>query len=176
MVRMKLLKSTMEESTQVGGRETMRSVTVDSALGMLSRRPLPPIWIPACDGEVRYFGSFENIRRWQAGPLFRYLLDNDPAVRQEVAYAIGTFMAIENLESDLVTAAVKELHACWLRQDDPEVQGVLLETIGIIRYANDDQRRDAEAFLVKESGDHNPDVKVLGAVSGLEAMIRRTTQ
>ena len=84
--------------------------------------------------------------------MFRMLLDDNPEIRIEGAYAIGTYMAVENLEGDLVTAVVKELHSCWQKQTDPIVQGQLLASIGVIRYANDGQRLAAEEFLVKSQG------------------------
>lgn len=175
MIRMTRTKAMLNDPKAPPG--TVRAVMVDFPLGHLDKRdehPLPAIWIPVCLQEAQYFESFDHLQRWQAGLLFHRLLDDDPRIRAEAAYSIGTRMAVENLEKNLVTAAVKELHACWLKQDDPSVQGVILATVGAIRYANDEQRQEAEAFLVKES--QGPSVKVLGAAYGLEAMIRRTPQ
>ena len=145
-------------------------VLVDSSLGSLYEKPLPPQFVPACLADAQYFGSSDHLRRWQPGPWFQFLIDDNPEIRKEAAYAIGTRMSADGLEGDLVTAAAKELHACWLKQFDPAVQGVMLETFGVIRYASDAQRQEAEAFLVAES--QGPVAKVLGAVRGLEAMIR----
>jgi cyclophilin family peptidyl-prolyl cis-trans isomerase/HEAT repeat protein len=145
-------------------------VLVDSSFGSLYEKPLPPQFVPACLGDAQYFGSSDHLRRWQPGPWFQFLIDDNPEIRKEAAYAIGTRMSAEGLEGDLVTAAVRELHACWLKQSDPAVQGVMLETLGVIRYASDEQRQEAEAFLVAES--KGPVAKLLGAVRGLEAMIR----
>ena len=170
------LRRSTARATSIGSRATLadEGLMVSSPLGMMQSRPLPPLWIPVCNGEVQVFGSFERLRRWQAGPLFQFLLDDDPEIRNEAAYAIGTHLAADGLDGDLITGAVRELRACWLKQDDPEVQGLILATIGAIRYANEAQRQDAESFLVKESQGSN--LKVLGAVRGLEAMIRRSLQ
>ena len=152
-------------------------IDVDSILGEIQDRmkmSKKPLWVPVCLGEVQHFGSYDQLRRWQAGPLFQYLIDDNPEIRKEAAYAIGTRMGAENLEADLVTAAVREIHACWLKQTDPDVQATILASIGNIRYANEQQRQTAEDFLVREAKGSNR--KILGAVTGLEAMIRRYPQ
>lgn len=161
-------------ATSAGPWTTYYGVYVDSGLGSLYTRPLPTQFVPACLGEAQYFGSDNSLRRWQPGPWFQFLIDDNPEIRKEAAYAIGTRLWRENLEADLITAAVRELHACWLKQGDPAIQAVMLETFGIIQYADDAQREAAEAFLVAES--QGPPAKILGAVRGLEAMIRRSQE
>ena len=152
-------------------------IDVDSILGeMQDRKKMAskPLWVPVCRGEVQYFGSFAQLRRWQAGPLFQYLIDDNPEIRKEAAYSVGMRMGAENLEADMVNAAVNELRACWLKQSDVAVQSVFLATLGVIRYTNEEQRKGIEDFLVKES--QGSSTKVLGAVQGLEALIRRNPQ
>ncbi len=147
---------------------------VSDTLGMLIGRPLPPQFVPVCNAEAQYFGSSEQMRRWQPGPLFQFLIDDSTEIRKEAAYAIGSRLSKSGLDPDLVTAATKELQACWLKQSDAAVQGLMLEAIGMTRYPIPTQREDAEAFLVAES--QGAPLKVLGAVRGLEAMVRQNTQ
>ena len=95
-------------------------------------------------------------------------------VRKEAAYALGAQLAKPNLDAELLQAALKELHVCWLTQTDPEVQGLLLEALGVVQYEDAKQADDAQVFLVKESRGLTP--KILGAVRGLEALFRLNPQ
>ena len=91
---------------------------------MLIGRPLPPQFVPVCNAEAQYFGSSDqHLRRWQPGPLFQFLIDDSAEIRKEAAYAIGTRLSKPDQDADLVTAASKELRACWLKQSDAAVQG-----------------------------------------------------
>ena len=150
---------------------TMRGVVTSTTVGQIEKQPFPPLWIPVCKPDVQLFGSVEHLERFQPGPILQRLLDSDPRIRLDAAYSIGTRLSVDNLEENLVTGAVNELRACWLSQSDPAVQGVMLASFGAVHYSTDDQRREIEDFLVRES--QGPGVKVLGATSGLEAMIRR---
>lgn len=149
-------------------------VRLSGSLGMVIPRPFPPIWVPACNAEVQHFGQAENLRRWLPGPVFRLLKNTNIDVRKEAAYALGVQLARPNLDPELLQAALKELHVCWLTQSDPDVQGLLLEALGVVRYESAEQEDEAQAFLVRESRGLMP--KVLGAVKGLEALFRLNPQ
>lgn len=144
------------------------------APGMVISPPLPTIFVPACDAEVQQFGQAENLRRWYPGTAFRLLKNTNIDVRKEAAYALGAQLAKPNLDSELLQAALKELHVCWFTQTDPEVQGLLLEALGVVQYEDAKQADDAQVFLVKESRGLTP--KILGAVRGLEALFRLNPQ
>lgn len=159
-------------ATDAGPWTTYYGVYVHSPLGTLYGPPLPPQFVPFCLADAQYFGGPGQSRRWQPGPWFQFLIDDSLEIRKEAAYAIGTRMSRGDLEPDLVTGAVRELRACWLKQSDPAVQGVMLETFGVIKYVDEAQRQEAESFLVAEA--QGSSTKVLGAVRGLEAMIRRS--
>jgi len=144
----------------------------------------------ACKTEVQLFDSTTAPKRWQPGRLFFLLTDvpppvvgrvgarpptpvNNTPVRQEAAYAIGVRLSQPGLDADLVTAATRELQACF--KTVPDVASLLLEDIGLARYEKTDQIREAEAFLVEGAshGASKPDGPILlGGMMGLEALYR----
>jgi len=142
-----------------------RAGTAGAQLGSLT---VDPRILAACNAEVQLFGNL----RWHPGRLFFLLLSPNERIRKEGAYAIGVQLSKPGLEANLVTAATKEIRSCLQRPVDPGTAGLLLEAIGVARYANDDLIAEAEAFLVAEA--QGP--KILGAVRGLEALIRRNAQ
>ena len=127
----------------------------------------------AC-GPVQMFGSIVEPLRWFPGELFRLLLDANPGVQKEAAYAIGTRLSASGRSADLTTAAFNEIRSCLklpparLRDD---VRGLLVEAVGVTAYANDEQRGAAEAFLLDQPSSSID--RVLGVARGLEALIRQ---
>lgn len=147
----------------------------------------------ACRTEAQVFDGATDPKRWQPGKLFVYLLDlppqttvrgvtekpnsNNPLVKLEAAYALGTRLSHPGIHPDIVTAATREIQACFRTfvEKDWALAGWLLEDIGETRYERDDQIAEAESFLVAQ--DHGPHVEiVMGATKGLEALYRQHGQ
>jgi aminopeptidase YwaD len=131
---------------------------------------------PVCDPKVQIVGGLENPRRWQPGQLFRLLADQNVSVRKEAAYALGVRLADAKMDAELVVAAGVELRACLLLEKQPEVQGLILEAIGVAHYGNDDARTDAEVYITDQSNllpSTDNQFKVLGVAKGLEALFRQ---
>jgi cyclophilin family peptidyl-prolyl cis-trans isomerase/HEAT repeat protein len=145
-----------------------------TAPGLLGELRETAVVLPACSATSQIVGGLEAPRRWQPGQLFRLLRDRTVNVRKEAAYAIGVRLADAGLESELVTAAGIELRGCLLNEADPQVQGLLLEAIGVAHYGSDALRSDAEMFITQQS--NGAPLKVLGAAKGLEALIRQNVR
>jgi len=158
----------------------------------------------ACRAEAQVFDGASDAKRWQPGRFFVFLRDlpttttrprtangvilppvdsNNPLVRHEAAYALGVRLSRPGLDENLMTAAARELFACFgintqknAAQDvDLANAGLILETIGTAQYARDDQITEAETFLVGQA--HGPNLPILiGAVKGLEALYRQHGQ
>ena len=116
-------------------------------------------FVPACNAEAR----------WQAGALFLKMRHENPVVRKEAAYGIA--VKLSETEGELLRLALIELRACFDREVAPDVQAVLLEGWGIARYSNDEQRAEAETFLIDQTRSRTA-VRTLGAVKALESLIR----
>jgi cyclophilin family peptidyl-prolyl cis-trans isomerase/Zn-dependent M28 family amino/carboxypeptidase len=145
-----------------------------------------PGFVSACRTEVQLFDSTTEPKRWQPGRLFFLLTDapptvavragarpatvNNTRVRREAAYAIGARLAQPGLDEMLVTAATRELQACFRLM--PDIANLILEDIGVARYERDDQIREAEAFLVATTGG----AQAYGGAKGLEALYRQHGQ
>lgn len=78
------------------------------------------------------------------------------------------------LDPNVVTAATKDLRACFNMAGASELAGLILEALGLARYTNEGEIRDTENFLAQQS--HGTAVKILGAVTGLEALLRQHPQ
>jgi aminopeptidase YwaD len=127
---------------------------------------------PACNAEAQIFGGILNPARWQPGALFRMLIHNDLRVRREAAYGLGVVLSRPGLDANVATAARKEIAACLINAGNDEVTQLLLEAIGVARYGTDEDRVAATAFLIERTKKlFLPEV--LGAVKGLEALIRQ---
>ena len=157
---------------------------------------------PSCAGEVQIFGDATNLRRWQPGRLFRMLTEstgygvfrdgNEPLptepelslsrqrIAREGAYAIGVLLSRPGQDANLVAAATKELRGCFtafnfhLNRSDGELAGLFLEDLGLANYGSEAQIAEAENYLTQES--HGGVLKILGAVKGLEGLIRQHPQ
>jgi HEAT repeat protein len=152
----------------------------------------------ACDQQVTIIGDAASPRRWQPGRLFFMLrelrgfsvrsrgnttsMPTSPEwagvrmrVAMEGAYAIGGLLSREDLDSDVITAATKELRACvmWLG-DAGEAGNLILEDLGLPHYRTDAEAAEAENFLIQQSYGTGP--RTLGALKGLEALIRQHPQ
>jgi cyclophilin family peptidyl-prolyl cis-trans isomerase len=97
---------------------------------------------------------------------------SDVGVRHEAAYGLGVKLA--ETDGDVIPAAIEELRACLDRETEPSVDALILEAFGLARYTTEIQMDEAEALLVREA--HGPVERVLGAVRGLEALLRRSPQ
>ena len=166
-----LARGTRSVNPEERWRTAQAEVRRRGSLGSVVPRPYPATWLAACNAEAQLFGSFETSRRWQPGIAFRLLRSGSVAERREAAYAIGVQLSQPNLDRELITAAIKELRVCWPTQSDPDVQGLLLEAMGVARYPDQAQALEAQAFLLKESRGLAP--KVLSAAKGLEALFRQ---
>ncbi len=134
---------------------------------------------PVCKGEVQIFGSANDPLRWQPGELFMLLRDRDARIRREAAYGIGYALSRPGLDPLISTAARKELEACVLIETtqaggSPEVAGLLLEAMGATRYAKDEDRAAAAAYLLERTR-RPAAAEVLGAAKGLEVLIRQAS-
>ncbi len=87
------------------------------------------------------------------------------------AYAIGVRLSAAKVDVDLVTGAAAELQACLLRETDPNVQGLILEDLGVALYGTDEERNAAETFIVQQA--HGMAPRILGAMKGLAALFRQ---
>jgi hypothetical protein len=100
------------------------------------------------------------------------LIHNDLRVRREAAYGLGVVLSRPGLDANVATAARKEIAACLINAGGDEVTQLLLEAIGVTRYGTDEDRVAAAAFLIERTKKlFLPEV--LGAVKGLEALIRQ---
>ena len=134
--------------------------------------------VPACNAKIQVFQGRDTLR-WQPGPLFRLLLDSSMAIQTEAAYGIGRRLADPGLSPTVKSAAVEELKHCLTRAKDHGLAGRELEAFGTFRYETDEQRAEIEALLVKEShtlGDATVLFRIIGAVKGLEGLIRLDPQ
>lgn len=145
----------------------------------------------ACNAEIQVFDATTQPTRWQPGRLFFMLLDRNPRVKAEGAYGIGVQLARAGLDPRLATAAAREIRVCLtspvvLGQPAPvpgvpvqptppaiaAVRALLLEDLGLVRFAADaDFRAAADALALETTHLDNP-AELLGATKGLEALIR----
>jgi peptidyl-prolyl cis-trans isomerase B (cyclophilin B) len=150
--------------------------------------------IPACYGEARVFDGTTSPLRWQPGRLFfmlgeirQFVVRGDAPrsappdflhfrrrVAMEGAYAIGAQLSRPGLDANVVTAATRELRACFSLAGDSEVAGLILEDLGVAHYEKENEIQGTENFLIQES--FGTGSKILGAVKGLEALIRQHPQ
>ncbi len=110
----------------------------------------------------------------------------NPGVRREVAYAIGTSLSGipgeygggATPDRHVITGARAELEACLSREKDSETAATILETLGRLRYTDDVMRDEVEASLVAASraADPRDPTRMLGAVKGLEVLIRQNAK
>ena len=142
-----------------------------SGLGMMSPGAVVR---PGCSARILVLGSAQNPTRWQPGQFFRLLIDENVRVRKEAAYAIGTSLRNGDHSADVVTGATAELRTCLVRETHAEVQGLILENLGIAKYATDADRLEAETYLVGQAQGESP--KLLGAVKALDALIRQSPE
>jgi hypothetical protein len=148
----------------------------------------------ACNAEIQVFDATSRPTRWQPGRLFFMLLDRNPVVKAEGAYGIGVHLSRPGGDPRLAIAAAREITACLTSPvvfGPPPVPGVpappvpaavtlvralLLEDLGLARFATDaDFRTAADALALVTTRLDNP-TELLGATKGLEAMIRRHPQ
>jgi cyclophilin family peptidyl-prolyl cis-trans isomerase/HEAT repeat protein len=127
---------------------------------------------PVCNAEAQIFGGILNPARWQPGELFRMLRHTDSRIRREAAYGLGVALSRPGLDANVGTAARKEVAACLINENSIEVTQLLLEAIGVTRYGTDDDRAAATAFLIERTKKLSLP-EVLGAVKGLEALLRQ---
>ena len=92
-------------------------------------------------------------------------------VASEGAYAIGVQLLRAGLDANVVTAATKDLRACFNMAGADELAGLILEALGLARYEKADEIRETENFLAQQS--HGTAMNILGAVKGLEALLRQ---
>jgi cyclophilin family peptidyl-prolyl cis-trans isomerase len=112
------------------------------------------------------------------GELTDMLNDPDPRVRREVANAIGDLLSgviremrpLERPTADEITYGFSILDARLKVEKDDNVVGMILETMGRLRYADDAMRDSVERKLVEHSA--GPSTVILAATKGLEALIR----
>ncbi len=145
-------------------------IQLQDNLGDLSKLPF---FTGAC-GPAQLFGGIVDPLRWIPGRLFRLLLDSNPDVQKEAAYAIGTRLSAPGRSADLITAAFNEIRSCLRRSPaslSDEARGLLVEAIGVTAYVTDEQREAAETFL--DDQPLSSIASVLGVARGLEGLIRQ---
>ena len=114
------------------------------ALGRLERATLVPVLIPMLGAQ-------------------------SPDVRAEAANALG-----QSVFNGGAEAAGWQLVARLDEERDPTVRGMILQTLGRLRYTLAEQVRIAEEILVYELADSSlPAATMLGAARGIEALVRR---
>jgi cyclophilin family peptidyl-prolyl cis-trans isomerase len=149
----------------------------------------------ACNAEIQVFDATSRPTRWQPGRLFFMLLNRNPLVKAEGAYGIGVQLSRPGLDPRLAAAAAREIAVCLSSPSvlgvPPPVPGVpprplaaaivtvralLLEDLGLARFTADaDYRTAADALALETTRLDNPS-EMLGAVKGLEALIRQNPQ
>ncbi len=150
---------------------------------------------PLCSSAVQVFDGTTDPLRWQPGRLIFMLGEikalvgrsRDPMppmplssvglgvpVAKEGAYAIGVHLSRPGLNANVVRAATNDLRACFNFAGAGEVASLILEDLGLARYEKDAEITDTENFLVQES--FGTVLKTLGAVKGLEALLRQNPQ
>jgi cyclophilin family peptidyl-prolyl cis-trans isomerase/HEAT repeat protein len=153
-----------------------------------------------CTTQAQVFDGTTDAKRWQPGQLFVLLRDaastaparvgtvpansNNPLVRREAAYGLGVRLSRTGLDAQIVTAAMRELKACFrimASEKDASIAGLVLEDIGLARYETDDLISEAEAFLVAEASaavaGSKPNLSIaIGGAKGLEALYRQHGQ
>ena len=90
-------------------------------------------------------------------------------VTMEGAYGIGVLLSRPDLNARVVGGAAKQLRSCLITAGTGELPGVLLEDLGLARYA-DETLADTESFLIRES--YGRSEKTLGVAKALEALYR----
>jgi cyclophilin family peptidyl-prolyl cis-trans isomerase len=115
------------------------------------------------------------------GPLVSLLEDQVPAVRMEAARAFVRALdgvpgerlleaADVRPDPSLVEWARQHLTGHLAKETDNDVAAAVMETLGMLRYADDRQRDEVEALLAGLATGSPP--RVFGAVKGLEGLIR----
>ncbi|HXT69063.1 MAG TPA: peptidylprolyl isomerase [Vicinamibacterales bacterium] len=167
-----LLRAALRSITD--GESRWRAAQAYARLGMGPGMVYPTALVnPACNAEAQIFGGIVNPMRWQPGELFMMLRNGDPRVRREIAYGITVAVSRPNVEQNVATASRKEIAACLLSERMPDVRQFLIEAIGVAHYGTDEDRAEAAAYLVERSRSATLQ-DVLGAVKGLEALIRQS--
>jgi hypothetical protein len=157
-------------------RELREAATVgkDPAL----RRAAAQAWSklgPASVGTVNQPGAPAGVTLVPHGPLVSLLEDSVPAVRMEAARAFvraldgvpgERLLEASDVRPDpgLVEWARQHLTAHLTKETGNDVAAAVMETLGILRYADDRQRDEVEAFLAGLATGSPP--RVFGAVKG----------
>jgi len=166
-----IVRAGRSSDSEIDWRAAQAEVRIRDGLGGLTPST---VIVPACNAEIQVFGD----RRWQPGRLFMLLIDRNPMIRLEAAYGIAAALARPNREEAVIVAATAELGVCHNRPGQPpvspELKGLILEALGAPRYPTNASRNATEAFLVKEA--HGHPKQILGAVKGLESLIRVNSQ
>jgi aminopeptidase YwaD len=114
-----------------------------------------------------------------AGPISDLLNDHDARVRREAANAIADLLSGSphelrppsgRIAPEDIARGRQLLETRLKTERDDEVAATIFETIGRLKYADDSTRDEVETWLVTNVS--GPSVRVLGAVKGLEALIR----
>ena len=167
-----LLRAALRSSND--GESRWRAAQAYARLGMGPGMVYPTALVnPACNAEAQIFGGIVNPMRWQPGELFTMVRHWDPRVRREAAYGINVAVSRPAVEQNVATASRKEIAACLVSEGTPGVRQLLIEAIGVARYGTDEDRAEAAAYLVERSRSSSL-ADVLGAVKGLEALIRQS--
>jgi len=158
----------------------------------------PDVNVPvqtACNAEIQVFDATTRPTRWQPGHLFLMLLDRNPLVKAEGAYGIGVQLSRPGLDPRIAIAAAREIRACLsspvvfpyptpvpgapaqpTQPATAAVRALLLEDLGLARFATDaDYRMAGDALALETTHLDNP-AELLGATKGLEALIRLNPQ
>jgi cyclophilin family peptidyl-prolyl cis-trans isomerase/HEAT repeat protein len=114
------------------------------------------------------------------GVLAHALEDPAASVRREAANALGNALSGVQVEpddgeappsaADRVTFARASLDARLIVEKDDDVAGMILETLGRLKYADDQTRDDVEVTLVTYA--IGAPARILGVAKGLEALVR----
>jgi cyclophilin family peptidyl-prolyl cis-trans isomerase/HEAT repeat protein len=130
-------------------------------------------------------GNNAELRRMAVRSLGRVglagsgLADSDAAVRREAANALGELAPGAEVFSPFGGPAAQPgrrtaramLEARLPVEKDPDVAGALLESLGRMAHPDNATRDEVETLLVDQAT--GPSARILGAVKGLEALIRQ---
>jgi cyclophilin family peptidyl-prolyl cis-trans isomerase/HEAT repeat protein len=108
------------------------------------------------------------------------LADPDPDLRRIAVEAVGESLAQRASDRPVsgemfaknLSEAATLLRARLRIEKDDAVAGVILATLGRLRYPDDAVRDEVESFLANAAAVKSPSARILGVTKGLESLIR----
>jgi cyclophilin family peptidyl-prolyl cis-trans isomerase len=131
------------------------------------------------------FGRIQRRDDLVASTQSALLRDDDAFVRREAANAIAEVLSAQRGDlsgpalapaevSEATVTAAEELHAQLGRETDDRVAAAILQSLGRLRYPDDNARAIAEGRLMAAAGDRP--LRRWGAMKGLDALVRQNAR